>query len=143
MWAMLETSEGSALVDRLKTGLEFAPGTTDDSKKIIARMAHPADLLGAYREAREKFNTGDIVLAMSDQGPEIQYCTRFEYTSKRLRELYGKRASEFKMWSHSAHSIMKLPRESEAMWLVVDIQRADFPIMCVIYAVPYTSSNSN
>jgi hypothetical protein len=120
----------------LKTGLEFAPGTTDASKRVIGRMFQPGDLLEAYRQARAKFNTGDIVLAASDQGPGIQYMARMEY-AKHLQKVFGKRASEFRMWSNSAQSVVNLPADSDAMWLVVELEGADLPIMCVIFAVPY------
>lgn len=119
----------------LKTGLEFAPGTTDACKRIVARMFKPADLLEAYREARSKFGP-DIVLAASDQFEGILYITRLEY-GKHLQSLFGHRASEFKMWSSSAQSVMKLPLESSAFWLVIEMRGADMPIMCVIFAVPY------
>jgi len=124
----------------LKTGLEFAPGTTDDCKRVVGRMFKPADLLEAYRTARSRFNNGDIVLAASDQGPAIQYMTRLAYCAH-LRQLFGGRASEFKMWRESAQSIMKLPLDSSAFWLVVDLQNADMPIMCVIFAVPYETGD--
>ena len=76
-------------------------------------MFKPADLLEAYRTARAQFGNSDIVLAASDQGPEIQYMTRLGYT-KHLKSVFGKRAVEFNMWSHSAQSVMKLPYESNA-----------------------------
>lgn len=120
----------------LRTGLEFATGTTDASKRVIGRMFQPGDLLEAYRQARVKFNTGDIVLAASDQGPEIQYMTRIEY-AKHLKQVFGPRASEFKMWAHSAQSVVSMPADSSAFWLVIDLQGADMPIMCVIFAVPF------
>ena len=118
----------------LRTGLEFAPGTTEASKKVIGWMFQPADLLEAYRQAKHKFGTSDIVLAASDQGPEIQYMTRLEYC-KHLKQVFGARASEFKMWSSSAQSVVKLPAESSAFWLIVDLHGADLPIMCVIFAM--------
>jgi len=124
----------------LKTGLEFAPGTTDASKRVVLRMFQPANLLDAYREARSRFNTSDIVLAASDQGPEIYYYTRLAY-AEHLQSVFGKRASEFKMWSHSAQSVVKMPAEANAMWLVVDLQGADMPIICVIFAVPYETGD--
>lgn len=120
----------------LKTGLEFAPGTTDASKRVIGRMFQPGDLFEAYRQAKDRFGTGDIVLAASDQGPEIQYMTRLEY-GKHLKQIFGARASEFKMWSNSAQSVVKLPADSNAFWLIVDLHGADMPIMCVIFAVPF------
>lgn len=126
----------------MRTGLEFAPGTTDDCKRQIGMLLKPQDILEAYRAARQQFGSTDIVLATSDQVGHIEYTTRLTYC-EHLKGLFGKKAAGFKMWSHSAHSIMKLPNESEAMWLVVQIQGSDLPIMCVIYATPYEISAAN
>ena len=119
----------------LKTGLEFAPGTTDACKQVVGRMFKPADLLEAYRTARAKFGNGDIVLAASSEIEGIQYAPRFEY-AKILRERLGPRATELNLWHVSAQSVMKLPPDSSAFWLIIDIP-GDMPIMCVIFAVPY------
>jgi len=121
----------------LKTGLEFAPGTTDDCKRLIGRMFKPVDLLEAYRTAREEFGNSDIVLAASDQVEGIQYTPRLTYVEM-LRQRLGPRASEFKMWANSAQSVVRMPIDSNAFWLVIDLKGADFPIMCVIFAVSYT-----
>jgi hypothetical protein len=104
-------------------------------------MFKPADLLGAYREARSKLNTSDIVLAASDQVEGIQYMRRLEYAFRHLRRVFGPRASEFGLWHRSAQSVMKLPPESDAMWLIVELEGADTPIMCVIFAVPYETGD--
>lgn len=120
----------------LKTGLEFAPGTTDDCKRQIGRMYKPEDILNAYRTARAACGTGDLVLVGSDQTPEIHGGSRMEYCAH-LKQVFGARAPAFGMWKHSAASVMKLPVESDAMWFVLDIRNVDLPIMCVIYALPY------
>jgi hypothetical protein len=120
----------------LKTGLEFAPGTTDDSKRLIHKLLTPESILTAYRTARSECRTGDIVLHMSDQDPIIRGGTRIEFC-KHLQERFGKAASGFRMWQHSAHAVMKLPKDSEALWLVIEANGLDVPVMCVIYATPY------
>jgi hypothetical protein len=120
----------------LKTGLTFAPGTTEDCKKLVSRLHTPVSLLGAYRQAREQFGSTDIVLAVSDQVPHIEYATRLEYC-KHLKHLFGDKASAFKLWHVSAQSVLKLPQEGEAMWVVVQINGAEIPSMCVIHAIPY------
>jgi hypothetical protein len=120
----------------LKTGLEFAPGTTDDCKRLVGQMFPPTALLSAYRNARETFKTSDIVLVASDQSPDISGGTRLEYV-KHLKQTFGMRASAFKMWRQSAHSVMRLPLEAEAMWLVVTVHGVALPVMCVIFATPY------
>jgi hypothetical protein len=126
----------------LKTGLEFAPGTTEKSKKMVGQMFPAEALLSAYRTARGAANTSDIVLVTSDQSPDISGGTRMEYC-RHLKKVFGTRASAFRMWSDSAHSVMKLPPDSEAMWLVVDVRGAPLPVMCVIYATPYKLSAAN
>lgn len=119
-----------------KTGLEFAPNTSEDCKKLVQRMHRPESILGAYRDAKAKFGTCDIVLAVSDQVGHIEYMTRRTYC-EHLKRLFGDKAQGFKMWASSAQSLMQLPKDSDAMWFVVDIRGADLPSMCVIYAVPY------
>ena len=120
----------------LRTGLEFGPGTTAESKKLIGSMFSPEAILSAYRTARGASNTGDIVLVATDQSPDISGGSRWEYM-KHLKQVFGARASIFKMWHESAHTFMKLPADSEAMWFVVDVRNAPLPVMCVIYATPY------
>lgn len=118
-------------------GLEFAPGTTDECRRLVGSILTPGAILGAYRDARAMYGTSDIVLVVyPDQSADINGGSRSEYRSH-LRQLFGRRASEFKMYSESAHSVMSLPKESEAMWLVIHAQSMDIPIMCVIYATPY------
>ncbi len=124
------------IADMLKTGLAFAPGTTEDCKRLVGRLHTPASLLGAYRRAREQFGNTDIVLALSDQVPHIEYATRLAYCGH-LKQLFGDKASAFKMWHASAQSILKMPQEDEAMWVVVQISGAELPSMCVIHAIPY------
>jgi hypothetical protein len=119
----------------LRTGLDFAPGTSDDSKKLFASLP-PEAILSAYRTAKAEFNTSDIVLWMSDQSPDINGGTRVAY-AKHLQSLYGRRAAEFRMWAHSAQSVMKLPSDSEAFWCVVDVRSADLPVMVVLYATQF------
>ena len=119
-----------------KTGLEFAPNTSDECKRLVGRLHTPASILGAYRAAKERFGTSDIVLAVSDQVGHIEYMTRMTYC-EHLKRLFGDKASGFTLWSVSAQSFMKLPQESEAMWFIVDVKGADLPSMCVIYATPY------
>lgn len=123
----------------LQTGLEFAPGTTEDCKKIVGQLFPAASLLSAYRTAREACKTSDIVLVASDQSEDINGGSRMEYC-KHLKKAFGSRATAFKLWHKSAHSEMKLPAESEAMWLVLDIRSAALPSMCVIYATPYETT---
>lgn len=120
----------------LRTGLEFAPGTTDASKRLVGKLLKPEVIMSAYRAARDECNTNDIVLHLSDRDPEIRGGTRIEFC-KHLQRLFGKRAPDFKMWHRSAQSVMQLPGDSDAMWLVIEAQGLDVPEMCVIYAMSY------
>jgi hypothetical protein len=52
----------------LKTGLEFAPGTKEDCKRLVRKLGPPAVLLNAYRNARAEYGTGDIVLVAAHEG---------------------------------------------------------------------------
>jgi len=124
----------------LQTGLEFAPGTTDDCKKMIARLFKPTEILGAYRHARASFKTGDLVMVGSEADPSgFNVEPRTEYL-KRLRVVLGAKAPRAMMalgiTHKSAHSVVKLPFEADAMWLIVT-RGKDMPIMAVLFAAPY------
>lgn len=133
---MLETAEGTTL----KKGLEFAPGTTEECKRLVARLFTPTDLFSAYRIGRTAFKTSDLVLVASDRdlsGLEAQ--PRVSYLSD-LRMALGHHAPKtlpaLGIAQQSAHAVVKLPFESDAMWLVVS-RGQEMPIMCVIFATPY------
>ena len=79
----------------LQLGLDFAPGTTDDCKRLVSRFfSDPKVLLGAYRNACDEFDTSDIVLLFSDQDPTIRGASRIAYCNY-LRKVFGERASGF------------------------------------------------
>lgn len=126
-------------------GLEFAPGTTEDCKKLVSELFEPSDILGAYRMARERFKTSDIAIVVSEKDPSgFNAMTRIEF-AKRLREMTGRNAakllSTLTMAQRTAHNIVQLPSESEAMWLVIDRGRENIPVTCVIFTTPYEISN--
>ena len=130
------------MASMLKTGLEFAPGTTEECKRLVGKIP-PASILMAYRTARENHKSTDIVLVMMpDESEDIHGGPRLEY-AKHLTRVFGARAAAFGVYDKSAHSVMKLPGDSEAMWLVIDIRGADLPIMCVIYATPYKEESAS
>jgi hypothetical protein len=125
----------------LKTGLEFAPGTTDECKKLVTRLMQPEQILSAYRQARGQFSTGDLVLTISEQDPSgfeaesrIAYVKRAREMNKRVPLLMHGLAAQ------SAHKIAKLPPEAEALWLIIVRGPKAVPIMCVIFAVPYQTT---
>jgi len=124
----------------LSISLEFAPGTTDACKRLVAKLFQPGEILGAYRQAREMFHTGDLVLAVSEQNPSgFRVEPRIAYL-KNLRQALGHNApkvmSALGIAQKTAHAVVKLPFESEAMWLVVS-RGQDLPAMCVLYSLPY------
>ncbi len=123
-----------------RTGLDFAPGTTDASKKLIGGLFTPTELFSAYRAARKTFNTGDLVLNVSEQNPSgFQADTRAGYIKKAMRVLGAKPMPIFMrgLVRQSAQGVMSLPFESDAMWLIVVRGPQDVPVMCVLYATPY------
>lgn len=127
------------------TGIEFAPGTTDDSKRLVAKLFKPGEILGAYRQARGVFHTGDLVLVVSESNPTgFNVEPRMEYL-KRLRQVLGVHAAKMMptlgLASSSAHKVMKLPMDSEAMWLIVT-RGQDLPVMCVLFTTPYETGDS-
>lgn len=132
----------------LQTGLEFAPGTTDDCKKMVARLFQPNDILGSYRHARGKFRTGDLVMVGSESDPSgFNVEPRTAYI-KRLRQALGSHAPRTMLSlgvaNQSAHSVVKLPFEADAMWLIIT-RGKEMPIMCVLFTTPYemTASATN
>lgn len=118
----------------LKTGLEFAPGTTDECKKMIGGLFQPGDILSAYRMARANFKTGDLVVSVSESDPSgfeaeprTAYIKRLGKVPLLMRGLVEK----------SAQGVVKLPFESDAMWFIVVRGMQAVPVMCVLFASPY------
>jgi len=129
----------------LKTGLEFAPGTTDDCKALVGKLFTPTDILASYRAARQTFKTGDIVLVASESDPSgFSAKTRMTFVKEMRDGLNGKplpfvaRA----LAERTAHAIMRLPFTSEAMWLVIT-RHQGIPVMVVIYATPYETTSAS
>lgn len=124
----------------LKTGLEFAPGTTDDCKRLVGRMFTPTDILGSYRQARAQFRHGDVVLVAAEwDGSGFQAMPRLEYV-KQIRESLGANAAKMMpvltIAHKSAHAVLMMPFETDAMWLVIN-RKGMVPVMAVLYATPY------
>lgn len=123
-----------------KTGLEFGRGTTEACKKVIAQLGlQPGEILQQYRAARDIAKTGDLVLQVSDSDPSaIKAEPRLECV-RRLKQIYGSRPIPLLMRriEESAHKVVEMPFEAEAMWFIVHRGQKDAPVMCVIYAVSY------
>jgi len=130
----------------LSTGLEFAPGTTDDCKKLVSGLFTPTEIFSAYRMARSQFSMGDLVLRVSEQDPAgFEAEPRIAYI-KRIREFQGSKGVPLlmrKMAEESAHKVMQLPFEADAFWLVVVRGPQAVPITCVMYASPYETAVAN
>ena len=100
----------------LRTGLEFAPGTTDDCKKIVDKLFTPTDILGSYRAGREMFQTGDLVLVASESDPSgFSTKKRTTFVKELKAGLNGKPMPFIAevLVAKPAHSIVKLPFPSE------------------------------
>lgn len=125
----------------LKTGLEFARGTTEESKKLVEHLFAPSEILGAYRHARTVFKTGDLVVRVSEQDPSgFEAEPRTAYL-RRIREASkNKIPMLLRGLDRSAHSIAQLPFESDAMWFVVVRGPQAVPVICVMFAAPYEVS---
>jgi hypothetical protein len=123
----------------IRTGLDFAPGTTDANKQLVGRLFEPAQLYGAYKAARQQFGTGDIVLSVSEQDPSgFEANTRAGYI-RRIKAAGGGRVPMLMggLVEKSAQAIVRLPFESDAMWLIIVRGPKEVPVMCVLHATPY------
>ncbi len=146
MSRMFETGLIAAPSETLKTGLEFAAGTTDAAKRLVAGLFKPSDILDWYRSARNVFKTGDLVLLAAEWDPSgVQPYRRTDYL-KEVRQIVGDRAPippHFRgIWDGPAHSVVKLPFESDAMWFVIN-RKWEPQVMCVIYVTPYQVGGKN
>jgi hypothetical protein len=124
----------------IKTGLEFANGTTDDCKRLVVGLFQPAELLGWYREARRLNKTADVVLVSDAADPSgVKAWPRGKYVEQ-LRVSMGANAAKMlpslTIAHQSAHQVAMLPYDSDAFWLVV-VRGQQLPLMVVLYANPY------
>jgi hypothetical protein len=119
----------------LKTALEFAPNTSENSKKLVLGMFSPGELLLAYRQAKAACGSSDVVLHTSVEERAIRGGARRVFC-ERLQQLFGPRAFEFAMWGQTAQSVVKMPLDAEAFWLVIEIPK-EMPSMIVLFAMPY------
>jgi hypothetical protein len=127
----------------LATALEFAPGTTEDCKRLVARLfREPGEVLGAYRTARKQFRTGDLVLVTAEHDPSGFEATPRAHYVEKLRQGLGRDGAKLLavlgIAHQSAHKVASLPWESDAMWLVIN-RRDALPVMVVLFAAPYAT----
>lgn len=124
----------------LKTGLEFANGTTEDCQKLVVSMFKPSELLGWYKDARRLYKSSDVVLVTDATDPSgVKAWPRAKYIEQ-LRVSMGRNAERLMpsltMSTKSAHQIVRMPGDSDAFWLVI-ARGNQIPIMCVLFANPY------
>ena len=114
--------------------LDFAPGTTDDCKRLVQQHLTPNDLFDAYRLARHTYSSGDIVLVIAAHDPEIiNGFPRSEYIKSALGRNTRAQLAVLGIANRSAHQVMMLPADSDAFWLVIE-KRGQLPIMVVLHA---------
>lgn len=125
----------------INQGLEFAPGTTDECKKLVMGLVDPGAIFAAYRQGRLQFSNSDLVMTISQQDPsgfEIEPRTAYV---KRVRAVNKKIPLLMRgLVEKSAHNISKLPAEGDALWLIVARGPQAVPVMCVLFAVPYETA---
>lgn len=120
----------------LQTGLEFAPGTTEECQKLVVGLFTPSEIFGAYRMARQQFKTSDLVLLVSEKDPSgFQAEPRSAYVKRILDQGKGVPLLMQGLAERSAHKIVKMPPESDALWLIVARGPQAVPVMCVLFAV--------
>jgi ABC-type sugar transport system substrate-binding protein len=127
----------------LGTALEFAPGTTEDCQRLVTRLfQQPGAVLGAYRTARQRFGTSDLVLVTAEADPSgFEAMVRGHYVATLRRGLgaRGTKMLETLGLAHkSAHQVASLPKDSDAFWLVVN-RKDMLPVMVVLFAAPYAT----
>jgi hypothetical protein len=120
----------------IKSSLEFAPGTSEPTKKLVSGIP-PYDLLVAYRNAVKEFGATDIVLLIAIKDGELaafEAMTRATYVT----QAFNKAArGVHPMARESAHRKMSMPADIAAFWLVVELRDKDAVVTCAIGEVRY------
>ena len=111
------------------TELIFAAGTSEAVQKVARRLP-PFDLLKAYRDARIAFNTGDIVIAVTDGDVSgFTAMPRPVYVEEAFRRWTDEQKKLHPLPKESARKKLKMPDEFPAFWLVIQFPD-DGAIMC-------------
>ena len=126
--------------------LLFAHGTPqrgssaeEVEKMVIGLFSPPTDLLSAYQMGRHKFGTGDLVLVVAAHDPEIiSAWPRQKYIESALSRCAPGQLP--RLAHESAHKVAKLPGDSVAFWLVLEVKQLPVPVMTVLYTTPYEVS---
>lgn len=127
----------------LGTSLEFAQGTTPDCERLVAHLFKPGDILGAYRAARQRLRTPDLVLITAAHAPDgFEATPRRAYVENIRRSIKNgeKMIGALTLSSKSAAQVAQLPREADAFWLVINRKDA-MPVMVVLFAARYATGD--
>ena len=123
--------------------LEFAPGTTEDCQRLAMRLfQQPAEVLGAYRRGRGQLQSSDLVLVTAMHDPSGFEVMRRSHYVERLRSGLGPNGAKMLrtlgVANRSAHQVASLPKEADAMWLIVNRKDA-MPVMIVLFAAKFAT----
>jgi hypothetical protein len=114
--------------------LFIAPGT-DKQMKEAAQALPPYDLLKAYREAQTTFNTNDVVLVVSALQPEgFTAMTRSAYIEQAFRRWSPAQRKIHPLTKETAHKALKVPADTPAWWLVLELPDSHAIGFCAIGA---------
>jgi len=120
----------------IKSSLEFAPGTSEPTKKLVSGIP-PYDLLVAYRNAVKEFGSTDIVLLIAIKDGEraaFEAMTRATYV---VQAFNTAARGVHPMAREPAHRRMSMPADTTAFWLVVELRDKDAVVTCAIGEVRY------
>ena len=107
----------------------------------VAESMPPYDLLKAYREATQAFNTPDVVLLVIEGEIEgFQAMPRTAYIEQAFRRWNDKQRRVHPLARESAHKRLKMPAEAPAFWLVVEFPESQEVGCCAIGAVPHVAA---
>lgn len=110
---------------------------------MVVDLSSPEDLVAAYLMGRMKYGTGDLVLVVAQHDSEIiSSWPRQKYIENALQGLTPKGRATVRLIHESAHQVTKLPVDSTAFWLVIEVRQLPMPIMTVLYEVAYEMSSA-
>lgn len=112
--------------------LEFGPNTAEAHKKVVYGLFAARQLRTAYRIARREHNTADLVLVCPNLDPNEIFAGSRSSMSVHLQEQF-----KFPVPLMSAHSMVKLPVDHDAFWLIIPLPKCEIPLMVVLYALAY------
>jgi|WetSurMetagenome_2_1015567.scaffolds.fasta_scaffold228057_2 hypothetical protein len=143
MPSMLDVTSGT-----VGSKLQFAHGApqpgsaAEEVEKIVAALFPvPTDLLAAYQQGLHAHKTSDLVLVVAKEDAEIiSAWPRREYIKSALHRC--PKAALPRLAHESAHRIAKLPIDSPAFWLVIEVKQLPAPIMTVLYTTHYQSASN-